>query len=227
MRRKALAEMIGTFWLVFGGIGSAVLYGGHGVEPVMVALAFGLTVVTMMYAIGPISGAHFNPAVTVGLIAAGRFDKKDALPYIAAQVVGGLLAAALLFVMLKDMSKAGAHISVGENRYADGQILSAVISELVLPMFVLIVILGVTSKKGSPQMAGLVIGLCLALVHMIGMGVTGVSVNPARSLGPALFSGTEALKHVWLFLIIPPVGAFLGAMVYKQLEGEPAPTRGA
>ena len=216
MRRKALAELLGTFWLVFGGVGSVVLWGG-GANMVNVALAFGLTVVTMAYAIGHISGCHLNPAVTIGLVVAGRFDRKDAPMYIAAQFVGGILAATALWVIVHDISPHAAG-NIGANDYHEGQILAAVLTEFLLTMFFLIVILGVTSKKSNAAMSGLVIGLCLALIHMIGIAVTGVSVNPARSLGPALFSGTHFIEHLWLFIIIPPIGAIAGAFVHKQLE---------
>jgi aquaporin Z len=220
MRRKALAEMIGTFWLVFGGVGSVVLWSHwpSGPEILSVSLAFGLTVVTMAYAIGHISGAHLNPAVTLGLVVAGKFPKEDAPAYVAAQCVGGIIAAAVLFVIVKDMSPAADHINLGANDYHDGQIVSALVVEFVLTMMFLVVILGATSKAATPGMAGLTIGLCLALIHMIGIAVTGVSVNPARSLGPALFTGGDALKHVWLFLVVPPAGAVAGALIHKQLE---------
>ena len=220
MKRKALAELLGTFWLVFGGVGSVVLWGSSA-SMVNVALAFGLTVVTMAYAIGHISGAHLNPAVTIGLVVAGRFDKKDAPAYIIAQCIGGVMAAGVLYVMMKDMSPSAEHL-VGANNYHDGQLLSAVLAEFILTMFFLIVILGATSKSSTPAMAGLVIGLGLALIHMIGIGVTGVSVNPARSLGPALFSGGDFIKHLWLFIVVPPAGAIAGALIYKQLESDAA-----
>jgi aquaporin Z len=215
MGRKALAEFLGTFWLTFGGVGSVVLWGG-GADMVNVALAFGLTVVTMAYAIGHISGCHLNPAVTVGLVVAKRFDAKDAPFYVGAQVAGGLVAALLLYLMVDNLG--GNTKALGANDYKDGKILAAILSEFVLTMFFLIVILGATSKKATPAMAGLVIGLCLALIHMIGIAVTGVSVNPARSIGPAVFSGGDYLKHLWLFIIVPPAGAAVGAIIHNYLE---------
>jgi aquaporin Z len=220
MGRKALAELIGTFWLVFGGVGSVVLWSDAGpiFSVVNVALAFGLTVVTMAYAVGHISGAHLNPAVTIGLTAAGRFDAKDAPMYIGAQLIGGFIAALVLYVMAKNMNPHADHLNIGANDYHKGQILSAILAEFILTMMFLVVILGATSKRAPAGMAGLVIGLCLALIHMIGIAVTGVSVNPARSLGPAIFSGTDFIKHVWLFIVVPPAGAVVGAMIHKQLE---------
>lgn len=215
MMRKAIAEMLGTFWLVFGGVGSVVLWGGAG-SMVNVALAFGLTVVTMAYAIGHISGCHLNPAVTLGLAAGGRFDWKDVPAYIGAQLVGGIVAAAVLYLMVDNLG--GNTSNIGANDYQSGKILAAILSELILTTFFLVVILGATSKLSSPGFAGLAIGLCLALIHMIGIPVTGVSVNPARSLGPAIFSGGDYLKHVWLFLVVPPIGGVAGAFIHRYLE---------
>ena len=219
MMRKAAAEMLGTFWLVFGGVGSVVLWGGNA-DAVNVSLAFGLSVVTMAYAIGHVSGCHLNPAVTIGLTLAGRFDRKEVLPYVAAQFLGGIAAAAVLYVMASDLGHGTTNL--GANTYADGTLAAAILAELLLTMFFMVVILGVTSKRASPGFAGLVIGLCLAMIHMIGIAVTGVSVNPARSLGPAVFSGGVFLERLWLFLIVPPIGAALGALVHRALEPEPA-----
>jgi aquaporin Z len=218
MGRKLLAEMLGTFWLVFGGVGSVVLWGG-GASMVNVALAFGLTVVTMAYAIGHVSGCHLNPAVTLGLAVAGKFDKKDVGPYMAAQVVGGIVAAVVLWVIVTDLANGASVDSLGANAIPKEGLVAAFVTELVLTTFFLVVILGATSKASTPAMAGLVIGLCLALIHMIGIGVTGVSVNPARSIGPAIFSGGEALKQLWLFIVAPLGGGVLGALIHKQLEG--------
>ena len=216
MMRKLLAEGLGTFWLVFGGVGSVVLWGGSA-NVVNVALAFGLTVVTMAYAIGHISGCHLNPAVTLGLTVAGKFPARDAGPYMIAQALGGIAAAAVLFVIVKDMGPRPE--SLGANSIPTGGVLAAFLTEAILTMFFLVVILGATSKAATPAMAGLVIGLCLALIHMIGIGVTGVSVNPARSLGPAIFSGSTAMKHLWLFLVAPMLGAVAGAAIHRGLEG--------
>jgi aquaporin Z len=171
----------------------------------------------MAYAIGHISGCHLNPAVTLGLTVAGKFPARDAGPYMAAQVAGGIAAAAVLYVIVKDMQGA-APASLGANAIPEGGVLAAFLTEVILTMFFLIVILGATSKAATPAMAGLVIGLCLALIHMIGIGVTGVSVNPARSIGPALFSGSEAIKHLWLFLVAPSAGALAGAFLHRGLE---------
>jgi len=215
--RKLLAEGLGTFWLVFGGVGSVVLWGGSA-NVVNVALAFGLTVVTMAYAIGHISGCHLNPAVTLGLTVAGKFPAREAGPYMVAQAVGGVAAAAILFVIVKDIQGASPK-TLGANAIPEGGVLAAFLTEAILTTFFLIVILGATSKAATPAMAGLAIGLCLALIHMIGIGVTGVSVNPARSLGPALFSGGEAMKQLWLFLVAPSAGAVAGAFIHRGLEG--------
>jgi aquaporin Z len=215
MMKKLLAEGLGTFWLVFGGVGSVVLWGGSA-NVVNVALAFGLTVVTMAYAIGHISGCHLNPAVTLGLTVAKKFPASQAGPYMIAQALGGIGAAAVLYVITKDLG--GAPDSLGANAIPEGGVLAAFLTEAVLTTFFLIVILGATSKAATPAMAGLVIGLCLALIHMIGIGVTGVSVNPARSLGPALFSGSDAIRDLWLFVAAPAAGAVAGALIHRRLE---------
>ncbi len=212
--KKAVAEVIGTFWLVFAGCGSVVLWGNK-VDMVGVSLAFGLAVVTMAYAVGHISGGHFNPAVSLGLFTAGRFPAKDLPLYIGSQFAGGILAAVALFVI----SKTQMHVSpktIGANGYT-GHMVAALITEVLLTFIFLMVILGATSKKANAAMAGLTIGLCLALIHLVGIPVTGVSVNPARSLGPALFSGETALKELWLFLIAPPIGAALAGLTHKTL----------
>jgi aquaporin Z len=200
---------------VFGGVGSVVLWGGSA-NVVNVALAFGLTVVTMAYAIGHISGCHLNPAVTLGLTVAKKFPASQAGPYMIAQALGGIGAAAVLYVITKDLG--GAPDSLGANAIPEGGVLAAFLTEAVLTTFFLIVILGATSKAATPAMAGLVIGLCLALIHMIGIGVTGVSVNPARSLGPALFSGSDAIRDLWLFVAAPAAGAVAGALIHRRLE---------
>jgi aquaporin Z len=214
MGRKLIAEAIGTFWLTFGGCGSVVLW-GHGADMTVVCLAFGLTVVTMAYAIGHISGCHLNPAVSIGLAVGGRFPMSEVPGYVGAQVVGGLLAALLLFVMTKDLYGAKA---LGANDYHT--VLSGALSEFVLSFMFLFVIMGATAKRATPGFAGLVIGLCLALIHMIGIPVTGVSVNPARSIGPAIFQGGDYIKHLWMFIIVPPLGAAVGAMAYKLIDSE-------
>jgi aquaporin Z len=214
--KKAVAEIIGTFWLVFAGCGSVVLWGkGGAIGMLGVAFAFGLAVVTMAYAVGHISGGHFNPAVSIGLTVAGKFPAKDLPLYIGSQIAGGILGAVALYVIAKTRFHASPH-ALGANAYT-GHMVAALITEILLTFIFLIVILGVTSKRGNTGFAGLVIGLCLALIHIVGINITGVSVNPARSLGPALFSGDTALKELWLFLIAPPIGAALAGVVHKTL----------
>lgn len=234
MRRRLGAEAFGTFWLVFGGCGAAVLAGskiGFG----GVALAFGLTVLTMAYAVGGISGGHFNPAVTIGLVVAGRFESKDAPAYIAAQAVGAIAAAAVLAVIAKGMhgfsfadgpknAPGFATNGFGDRSPGGYNFLAATVSEIVLTAFFLIVILGATAKRSVAGFGGVAIGLALTLIHLISIPVTNTSVNPARSLGPALFVGANALKQLPLFLIAPPIGAALGALAWKFLLAGPEET---
>ncbi len=234
LRRRLGAEAFGTFWLVLGGCGAAVLAGSV-IGAGGVAAAFGLTVLTMSYAVGGISGGHFNPAVTVGLVVAGRFDKKDAPAYIAAQVVGAILAAAVLAAIATGTK--GFHFGDGPanapgfatngfgNRSPGGyNFLAATVSEVVMTAFFLIVILGATAKRSVAGFGGVAIGLALTLIHLISIPVTNTSVNPARSLGPALFVGTDALVQLPLFLIAPPIGATLGALAWKLLLAGPEET---
>lgn len=219
------AEFFGTFWLVFGGCGSAVLaaaFPGLGIGFAGVALAFGLTVVTMAYAVGHISGGHFNPAVTLGLWAGGRFAGKDILPYWIAQLAGGIAAAGLLYVIAS--GKAGFDVSAGfaSNGFGEhspgGYSLSAgLIAEVVLTLFFLIVILGATDKRAPAGFAPLAIGLALTLIHLISIPVTNTSVNPARSTGPAVFVGGWAIAQLWLFWVAPLIGAILGGWIYRWL----------
>lgn len=225
---KYSAEFFGTFWLVLGGCGSAVLaaaFPGLGIGLLGVSLAFGLTVVTMAYAIGHISGCHLNPAVSVGLWAGGRFPAKELLPYIVSQVLGGLAAGAVLYLIAS--GKAGFDVSAGfaANGYAEhspGQysMLAALVCEVVMTMMFLVVILGSTDKRAPQGMAPLAIGLCLTLIHLISIPVTNTSVNPARSTGVALFVGDWAVMQLWLFWLAPIVGAVLGAGVYKMIGKE-------
>ncbi|WP_306523428.1 aquaporin Z [Rheinheimera sp.] len=225
---KYSAEFFGTFWLVLGGCGSAVLaaaFPGLGIGLLGVSLAFGLTVVTMAYAIGHISGCHLNPAVSIGLWAGGRFPAKELLPYIISQVLGGLAAGAVLYLIAS--GKAGFELSAGfaANGYAEhspGQysLLAALVCEVVMTMMFLVVILGSTDKRAPQGMAPLAIGLCLTLIHLISIPVTNTSVNPARSTGVALFVGDWAVMQLWLFWLAPIVGAVLGAGVYKMIGKE-------
>ncbi len=220
--RKTAAEVFGTFWLVFGGCGSAVLAGSH-IGFAGVALAFGLTVLTMAYAIGHISGCHLNPAVSVGLCAAGRFDKKELVPYIVAQVIGGILGAAVLSVIAGgmpgfDLVKSG-FAANGYGVHSPGQysMLACAVAEIVLTFFFLIVILGSTDKRANSKFAPIAIGLALTLIHLIGIPVTNLSVNPARSLGPAVFVGGWAISQVWFFWVMPIIGAALAGIAYKTI----------
>src|SRR6188472_3456780 len=213
LTRRMFAEAFGTFWLVFGGCGSAVLAAGFpkvGIGLMGVSLAFGLTVLTMAYAIGHISGCHLNPAVSLGLVVGGRFPAKEFLPYAVAQVAGGIIAAFLLHAIA---SGAPGFVlgSFGTNGYADhspgGYALSScVLAEIVLTTIFLFVIMGATDKRAPAGMAPVAIGLCLTLIHLIGIPVTGVSVNPARSTGPAIVVGGFALEQLWLFWVAPLIG---------------------
>jgi aquaporin Z len=224
--RRAAAEAIGTFWLVFGGCGSAVLaaaYPNLGIGFEGVALAFGLTVLTMVYCIGHISGGHLNPAVTVGLWAGGRFPVKDIAPYIVAQVVGAIIAAA--FLALIASGKPGFDLAthgLAQNGFGAGSpggydLLSALLIEIVLTAGFLIVILGSTDDRAPYGFAPIAIGFALTLIHLISIPVTNTSVNPARSTGPALIVGGLALRQLWLFWVAPLIGGVLGGVVYRSL----------
>ena len=229
---KLSAELLGTFWLVLGGCGSAVLAAAFpevGIGLVGVSLAFGLTVLTGAYALGPISGAHFNPAVTVGLWAGGRFPAAQVAPYVGAQVVGGILGAAVLYVIASGQAGFSAADGFAANGYAEHSpggytLLASAVTELVMTFMFLIVILGATHRSAPVGFAGIAIGLALTLIHLISIPVTNTSVNPARSTGPALFVGDWALGQLWLFWVVPLVGAALAGIVYKAvLEGRPEP----
>ena len=223
--KKLVAEFIGTLWLVLGGCGSAVLAAGFpelGIGFVGVAFAFGLTVVTMAYAIGHISGCHLNPAVSIGLWMGGRFDSKDLVPYIIAQVLGGLAGAAILYSIAT--GKAGVDLGgfasngFGEASPGGYSMMSALITEIVMTFFFLIVILGATHPNAPAGFGGLAIGLALVLIHLISIPVTNTSVNPARSTSQAIFAGGIYLQQLWLFWIAPIAGAILAGIVYKFLS---------
>jgi aquaporin Z len=217
--KRATAEFIGTFWLVFGGCGSAVL-AGHLIGTLGIALAFGLTVLSMAYAIGHVSGCHLNPAVSIGLTVAKRFDAKDLVPYILAQVVGGIAAAAALYMVASgktgfDAIKSGfAANGFGEHSPTGYSMVAALAIEVVLTFMFLFIILGATDDRAPAGFAPLAIGLGLTLIHLIGIPVTNLSVNPARSTGPALFVGGWALQQLWLFWVAPIVGAALAGFCY-------------
>lgn len=231
--KRTAAEFFGTFWLVFGGCGSAVLaaaFPGVGIGLLGVALAFGLTVLTMAYAIGHVSGCHLNPAVTVGLVVGRRFPAKDMLPYIAAQLGGAIVAACVLYVIASGragFSLAGGLASNGYGEHSPGNysLLAGLVAEVVLTFGFLMVILGATDKRAPVGFAPIAIGFCLTLVHLIGIPVTNLSVNPARSTGPALLVGGWALSQLWLFWAAPLAGAVIAGVVYPALLGEERPTK--
>ncbi|WP_379093753.1 aquaporin Z [Pedobacter sp. UC225_65] len=226
--KKLVAEFIGTFWLVLGGCGSAVLacnYPGAGIGFVGVALAFGLTVVTIAYALGHISGAHLNPAVSVGAWVAGRLATKDLVPYIVSQVLGGIAGAGVLYVIATgNGSSIGGFATNGYGELSPGKysMVAALVTEVVLTFVFLLVILGSTDERAPKGFAGLAIGLCLTLIHLISIPVTNTSVNPARSTSQALFVGGEAISQLWLFWAAPIAGAILAGIVYKSFFAEKA-----
>jgi len=233
LSKRAAAELLGTFWLVFGGCGSAVLSAAFphvGIGLLGVALAFGLTVLTMAYAIGHISGCHLNPAVSVGLVVAGRFPAKDLAGYVIAQVVGGVAGAGVLYIIAS--GKAGFDVAGGlaSNGYAEHSpggysLVACLVAEVVLTFAFLMIILGSTDKRAPAGFAPIAIGLGLTLVHLIGIPVTNLSVNPARSTGPALFVGGWALAQLWLFWIAPIAGAAAAGVAYPLLASEPVATK--
>jgi aquaporin Z len=228
LSKRAAAEFLGTFWLVFGGCGSAVLAAAFpkvGIGLLGVSLAFGLTVLTMAYAIGHISGCHLNPAVTVGLTVAGRFSAKDVLTYVLAQVAGAVAGSGVLYVIAT--GKAGFSLSGGfaSNGFAEHSpggysMVAALVAEVVLTFVFLMIILGATDKRAPAGFAPIPIGLGLTLIHLIGIPVTNLSVNPARSTGPALFVGDWAVTQLWLFWVAPIAGAALAGIVYPRLAAE-------
>ncbi|EJN05674.1 aquaporin Z [Phyllobacterium sp. YR531] len=227
MLNKLSAEFFGTFWLVLGGCGSAVLAAGLpdvGIGYLGVALAFGLTVLTMAYAVGGISGGHFNPAVSLGLAVAGRFDFKELIPYWIAQVVGAIAAAAVLYLVASGKAgfAAGGFASNGYDTLSPGGygLTAVLVAEVVLTAFFLIIILGATSASVPAGFAPIPIGLGLTLIHLVSIPVSNTSVNPARSTGVALFAETAALGQLWLFWVAPLVGAAIGAIIWKALLGK-------
>ncbi len=228
--RKYAAEAIGTFWLTFGGCGSAVIAAAFpqvGIGLLGVSFAFGLTVLTMAYAIGHVSGCHLNPAVTIGLAAGGRFPTGQVLPYIVAQVVGAVIGATVLYVIARGapgFSLDGGFAANGYGDHSPGRygLASAFLIELVLTMMFLFIIMGATHGKAPTGFAPLAIGLGLTLIHLISIPVTNTSVNPARSTGPALFAGGWAMAQLWLFWVAPVIGGALGGLIYRWLSNEPS-----
>jgi aquaporin Z len=224
--KKLLAEFVGTFWLVLGGCGSAVLalnVPDVGIGLVGVSLAFGLTVLTMAYAVGHISGGHFNPAVSVGLCVAGRFPAKELGPYVVAQVIGAVAAGGVLYLIAAGQAgfELGRFASNGYGEHSPGgySLLASALTEVVMTLMFLVVILGATDRRAPPGFAPIAIGLALTLIHLITIPVTATSVNPARSTGVAVYVGDWAVAQLWLFWVAPIVGGALGAMVYRILRG--------
>ncbi len=224
--KKNLAEFLGTFWLVLGGCGSAVLAAAFpevGIGLLGVSLAFGLTVLSIAYSLGHISGAHLNPAVTVGLWVGGRIQAKEVLPYVVSQILGAIAAAGVLYIIATgNGSSIGNFAANGYGEYSPGgySVMAAVVTELVMTFMFLLIILGSTDEKAPKGFAGLAIGLSLTLIHLISIPVTNTSVNPARSISQALFVGDWALSQLWLFVLIPILGAALAGMVYKYLQAK-------
>jgi aquaporin Z len=221
--KKYLAEMIGTMVLVLMGCGSAVFAGsvvgavGAGVGTLGVAFAFGLAVVAMAYTIGKISGCHINPAITLGVLVAGKINGKDAAMYMLFQIIGAIVGSAILYALVSTGTHDGP-TATGSNSYANGAMWQAFIAETVFTFIFVLVVLGATSKGAENNLAGLAIGLTLVLVHIVCIPITGTSVNPARSIGPALFEGGQALSQLWLFIIAPFLGAILSALVWKTID---------
>jgi aquaporin Z len=227
--RKYAAECIGTFWLTLGGCGSAIIAAGFpqvGIGLLGVSLAFGLTVVTMAYAIGHVSGCHLNPAVTVGLAAGGRFPTGQIAPYVIAQVIGAIIAAGLLYLIASgapgfDVAKGFASNGYGDHSPGKYSMVSGFITEVVMTMMFLFIIMGSTHGKAPAGFAPLAIGLGLTLIHLVSIPITNTSVNPARSTGPALFVGGWALAQLWLFWVAPLIGGALGGILYRWISEEP------
>lgn len=227
LTKRAIAELIGTFWLVLGGCGAAVLSASFpdSIGLLGVALAFGLTVLTMAFAIGPISGAHLNPAVSIGLAVGGRFNSKDLPAYIVAQVVGGILAAAVLYFIASNGANFDQAAGLAANGYGDHSpglysMSAAFITEVIMTAMFLIIIMGATDRRAAPGFAPIAIGLALTLIILISGTVTNASVNPARSTGPALMAGGWALSQLWLFWAAPIIGAAMGSALYRWLAEE-------
>jgi len=227
---KCVAEAVGTFWLTFAGCGSAVIAAAFpdvGIGLLGVSLAFGLSVLTMAYAIGHISGCHLNPAVTIGLAAGGRFPKQDILPYVVSQVGGAIIAAAVLYAIAIgapgfDLAKGFAANGYGAHSPGQYSLLSGLLAEVVLTMMFLFIIMGSTHGKAPVGFAPIAIGLGLTLIHLVGIPITNTSVNPARSTGPALFVGGWALGQLWMFWVAPLIGGALGGILYRWLSEEPS-----
>jgi aquaporin Z len=228
LKKRALAEFFGTFWLVFGGCGAAVLAAGFptvGIGFAGVALAFGLTVLTMAFAIGHISGCHLNPAISLGLVAGKRFPASELGPYVVAQVLGAIAASGVLFVIASgsasfDVSQGFAANGYGVHSPGGYSLLAGAVAEIVLTMFFLLVIMGATDSRAPKGFAPIAIGLCLTLIHLVCIPVTNTSVNPARSTGPAIFVGGWALAQLWLFWVAPLLGGVLGGWTYRTLFSE-------
>jgi aquaporin Z len=226
--KRAAAEFFGTFWLVFGGCGAAVMAAGVpnvGIGYAGVALAFGLTVLTMAFAIGHISGCHLNPAVSVGLVVGKRFPASELLPYVIAQVAGAIAASGVLYVIASGTASFDLHAGFATNGYGANSpggysLLAGFAAEVVLTAFFLIVIMGATDGRAPKGFAPIAIGLCLTLIHLVSIPVTNTSVNPARSTGPAIFAGGAALQQLWMFWIAPLIGGALGGGIYSMLFGE-------
>ena len=229
MSKRLIAEFFGTFWLVFGGCGSAVLAAGFpelGIGFVGVALAFGLTVLTMAYAVGHVSGGHFNPAVSIGLVFGGRFAARDLVPYVIAQVIGAIAAAGILYLIASgkagfDASTGFASNGFGEHSPDGYSMQAALIAEVVLTAFFVLIIMGATDRRAPAGFAPIAIGLALTLIHLISIPVTNTSVNPARSTGVALFQGSWAISQLWLFWLAPLLGGAIGGLLYKFLLETP------
>ena len=227
LTKRCGAEFFGTFWLVFGGCGSAIFAAGFpelGIGFAGVALAFGLTLLTMCYTIGHISGCHINPAVTFGLVAGGRFPGRELVPYVISQVLGAIAAGGVLYLIASgkmgfDASSGFASNGYGEHSPDGYSLMAALVAEVVLTAFFLFIIMGATHKRGHAGLAGVAIGLALTLIHLISIPVTNTSVNPARSTGVALFQGSWAIEQLWLFWVAPIVGGIIGALVYRALLG--------
>ena len=224
--KKYLAEFIGTFWLVFGGCGSALLAAAFpevGIGLVGVSLAFGLTVLTIAYSLGHISGAHLNPAVTIGLWAGGRIASKEVLPYVIFQVLGAIAAAGVLYIIVTgNGSSIGNFAANGYGEHSPGKysMMAAIVTEFVMTFMFLIIILGSTDERAPKGFAGIAIGLALTLIHLVSIPVTNTSVNPARSISQAIFVGDWALSQLWLFILIPIAGAIVAGAVYKFLSSK-------
>ena len=226
--KRSIAEFFGTFWLVFGGCGAAVLAAGFptvGIGFLGVAFAFGLTVLTMAFAIGHISGCHLNPAVSAGLVVGKRFPASEFLPYVIAQVLGAIAAAGVLYVIASGQASFDVNAGFASNGYGvhspgGYSLLAGFMAEVVLTAFFLLVIMGATDNRAPKGFAPIAIGLCLTLIHLVGIPVTNTSVNPARSTGPAIFVGGWALRQLWLFWVAPLIGGALGGGIYATLFGE-------